>query len=456
MGHYVLLSQVYPPDPTAIGQHFESAALRLAERGHRVTVFTSDRDYHNPGKPLPPRSSHPSVRVVRLRHTVLGRRDNLLIRFFGESSYLLQVFFRLLFARDIDGVVVTSNPPMTGMMYLKLRIFRRLPMLYWIMEVNPDKAVAHGSFHPDRLPARLVDWSNKRLMRIAQSVVVLDRYMRMRVLRKHCLHEDECGKVEIIAPWPLEPHLRPIPRSENTFIEAHGLALKQCVFMFSGNHGREHPLGTLLAAIRRRRHQDQLAFMFVGGGPGMAAVEAFIDDAVPVNTRCLPYQPLDTLSYSLSAADVQIVVMGENMVGIVHPSKIYGAMAVGRPILFIGPRKSHLGELVSLCNIGWVIEHGEVEKLDSLIEEIAAMPRSEREAIGARGREILQKSYSADILSARFCDLVEGLGQPGSERDFSISTEIEIANPAGDDVRANGGITRAAYSAGNRAGSLRG
>ena len=101
--------------------------------------------------------------------------------------------------------------------------------------------------------------------------------------------------------------------------------------------------------------------------------------------------------------------MGDSMVGMVHPCKIYGAMAVGKPVLFIGPRQSHLGELVGLCGFGWVVGHGEVDRLEALIDEIAAMSREEREAIGAKGREVMQKSYSADVLAGRFCELVEGL-----------------------------------------------
>ena len=408
MAHYVMITKEYPPDTSAVWQYFESAAIRLARRGHQVTVYTADRDNDNPSIKYDNFSRHPDVRVVRLAWTSFGKRT-IAHRLVGQSVYLFQVFFRLLLKRDVDALVISTCPPTIGFMCLKLRLFRHFPMLYWVLDLNPDQAVATGTFAEDSLPVRLLEWANGHLYRSADHIVVLDRYMRMRILRKNCLNDDDCGKVEIIPLWPLEQHIKPVARSENTFITTHRLEDKKCVFMYSGNHSLVHPLGTLLAALRHKKKRDDLAFLFVGGGQGKGAVEAFIGEGKPGNVQSLPYQPLERLGFSLSAADVHIVVMGERMVGIVHPCKIYGAMVLGKPVLFIGPRQSHLGELVSLCGFGWVVEHGDADRLEQLIDEIAALTPEQREAIGARGREVLEKSYSADTLAGRFCELVEGL-----------------------------------------------
>lgn len=405
----IFLTQVYPPDAAAVGQYFESAAVRLAERGHEVMVYTADRDYNNPSIRYDGRSRHRNVRVVRLPFTSFGKRT-LFHRLLGQGLYLMQVFFCLLFARKVSGVVLTTIPATTGILYVFLRIFRRFPTLYWVMDVNPDQAVAMRLVREDKLAVKLMRWANRRLLKACSKIIVLDRYMRQRVVSSLNKTKGRISeKTEILAPWSLEQHCQSIPRAENTFLKMHELGDKRCIFMYSGNHSWVHPLGTVLKAIRRKSHREDLTFLFVGGGRGKAEVEAFIEEECSLNTRSLPYQPLETLSHSLSAADVHLVVMGNEMVGIVHPCKIYGAMAVGKPVLFIGPRESHLGELVAENGFGWVVEHGDVEGLATLIDEIAAMPREEREAMGAKGREVLEKSYSADALARQFCDLVEGL-----------------------------------------------
>src|SRR2546426_11939478 len=108
--------------------------------------------------------------------------------------------------------------------------------------------------------------------------------------------------------------------------------------MYSGNHGPNNPFSTVLHAAARLQDEPGLVFMFTGGGVGKPEVEA----AGLLNVRSLPYQPLEMLRYSLSAGDVHLVTMGEEVVGIVHPCKVYGAMAVARPVILLGPTDSHI------------------------------------------------------------------------------------------------------------------
>src|SRR5262249_10288388 len=139
----------------------------------------------------------------------------------------------------------------------------------------------------------------------------------------------------------------------------HGLEGK-FVAMYSGNLSIAHPLETVLQAAEQLRHRDDVVFLFVGGGLGRREVEEFAAWHPNANIRLLPYQPREKLRESLSAADVHLVSMGNAMVGIVHPCKIYGAMACGRPVLLIGPRASHAGELIERHHCGWRIDHGNV------------------------------------------------------------------------------------------------
>ena len=115
--------------------------------------------------------------------------------------------------------------------------------------------------------------------------------------------------------------------------------------MYSGNHSRVNPITTLLQAAEALRDRTDIVFMFVGGGTAKKEVEVAIA-AGATNIVSLPYQPIETLKYSLSAADLHVVTLGPSGVGIVHPCKIYGAMQVGRPILAVGPRPSHISDLL--------------------------------------------------------------------------------------------------------------
>jgi colanic acid biosynthesis glycosyl transferase WcaI len=177
--------------------------------------------------------------------------------------------------------------------------------------------------------------------------------------------------------------------------------------MYSGNLSPVHPVTTLLDAAQRLRDTRRLLFVFVGGGSGREQIERAIVERQMANLRTLPYQPLAALPASLSAADVHVVTMGNAMVGIAHPSKIYGAMAVGRPILALAPKTSHVAELVTSERLGWVIAHGDVEGAVRALREIASAPEALLAEMGARARDVVRARFDRDDLIERFCEALE-------------------------------------------------
>src|SRR5262249_25718173 len=121
------------------------------------------------------------------------------------------------------------------------------------------------------------------------------------------------------------------------------------------------------------------------------------------------------LRFSLSSADVHVVSLGGNMVGIIHPCKIYGAMAVARPVLFFGPRPSHISDLLEEHNIGFHVEHGDVEGAVKAISKLRKSPPEELKRMGAVAAEVLSRQLSQEILSAKFCDSLEAALGVGGE-----------------------------------------
>ena len=211
--------------------------------------------------------------------------------------------------------------------------------------------------------------------------------------------------VNVIPPWA-KTDVGRVPSEEVIdFRRTHGLE-NQFVVMYSGNHAIQHPLTTLLDAAARLESDPRIVFVFVGGGAGKAAVEARIA-AGGRNLRSLPFQPLDSLRSSLGAADVHAVSMGDEVVGIVHPCKIYGAMAVGRPILFFGPERSHGGEIVCRHSIGWTIPHGDVDETVRAIVAAAAMEPATLALMGENAAQAVASEFSPDQLRGRVCDVIE-------------------------------------------------
>lgn len=393
----VFISQVYVPDPAAVGQYMADAAVEMARRGHRVVVLTANRGYDDPGVTYPSREVLDGVEVRRLPLSSFGK-GSIASRVLGGLLFVMQVVVRGLLMRRLDAILVSTSPPMASLAALVLSRVRNAPIKYWVMDLNPDQMIALNLSRPDSPMARLLDRLNRAVLGRASDVVVLDRFMAERVRRKR----DVGARLAIIPPWPHEDHLDVVPHAANPFRERHGLRDK-LVIMYSGNHGPSNPLQTLIAAAERLRAETEIVFVFVGGGVGKAEVEAAAGD----NVRSLPYQPLAELKYSLSAADVHVVSVGDAVVGIVHPCKVYSAMAVARPVLLVGPRQCHVADIIGDGDIGWHVGHGDVEGAERLLRAIAATDRARLAAMGAQARRLVTERLGKPALCGRFADVLE-------------------------------------------------
>ncbi|HXT16711.1 MAG TPA: glycosyltransferase family 4 protein [Gemmatimonadaceae bacterium] len=395
----VAISQVYTPDPASVGRYLADATSELVRRGHRVTVYTAARGYDDPSLRYPAREVIDGVEVRRLPFSWFGK-TSILLRLIGGLSFIAQASFRALFMRRLDVLLISTTPPVVPLAALVLRALRRPRLVYWIMDLNPDQLVALGGARPGSISVRLFNWLNRKTLAAAASIIVLDRFMLERVNRK----VDVSDKAVVIPPWMHDDKLVAIPREANSFRTEH-VPNERLAIMYSGNHSPANPLDTILEAAAALRDDPRFTFLFVGGGSRKRDVERL---QLP-NVVSLPYQPEERLPESLSAGDVHVITMGDEVVGIVHPSKIYAALAIGRPSLYIGPRESPLADLIREFRVGWVLEHGDVDGVVRALDEAAANPGS-LELIGERARGMARARLSQALLCSALCDVIDGSG----------------------------------------------
>ena len=397
---FLVISQVYPPDPAAVGQYMHDAAKAMAERGAEVRVLTSARGYDDPSTKYPPREDMDGVQVIRLPLSSLGKKT-IAHRLVAQSLFLLQAILRGLFTRRLSCILISTSPPMASVTASIIRLFRRTAVKFWVMDLNPDQLIEMGKLTEKSLPSRVFNFLNRSILRISDDVIPLDRFMADRLNKKR----DVRDKMSILPPWPLSDHLQPVEHNENPFREEHGLAGK-FVVMYSGNHGQTTPVKTVLDAAVRMQDRDDLVFMFIGGGAGKQDVEATLAEHQPTNIVDLPYQPLERVRYSLSAADVHVVTMGNNVVGVIHPCKVYGAMALGRPILLVGPEQCHVSDIMQNQSIGWHVQHGDVEGLIAAVDEMRQMPQTKLHAMGQQAMQIVQTQFQRQQMVDEFLDIM--------------------------------------------------
>jgi len=398
---FVIVTQVYPPDPAAAGRHLADVAEELARRGHRVRVFTANRGYEDPREKYPRRETLQGVEVHRLRFSSFGK-SSIPVRLLGGASFVFQATLRAALVRGVDAVLVSTSPPIAPLAGLAIGRLHRAAIKYWVMDVNPDQMVALGKAAPRALPVRAFDWLNRLILRNASDVIVLDRFMAERMRGKG----EAPGKISVLPPW--SPSLEPAPHARNPFRTRHSLEGK-FVLMYSGNHGPSNPLTTIIEAARRMTDDSRFVFLVVGGGVSKREV----DQAASPNIVSIPYQPETELMYSLTAADVHVVSVGDRMPGIVHPSKVYAAMAAGRPILLLGPADNHVADILADHDIGWHIRHGDVDGAERLLRALVASSTADLEKKGRTAQELMRATGGPEAACSRVCDVIQaGIQQP--------------------------------------------
>lgn len=360
----LLLNQCFYPDVVSSAQHLTDLATALAARGHEVTVVTGDRGYDDPATRFKRREHWQGVDIIRIPSLSFGKHGRWR-RVVNFGSFVLTCSFRLLTLRRFDVTIALTSPPLISFLaalFVKLKGGR---FCFWVMDLNPDEAIAAGWLEEKSLTSRLLQRMLRYSFSVAGQTIVLDRFMKERVVAKGVDPE----RVTIVPPWSHDDHVSYSEAGREVFRRKHGVADK-FVVMYSGNHSPCHPLDTLLGAARALETRSKIQFCFVGGGSEQVKVR----ESGLSNVKCLPYQPLDELSSSLSAADLHVVVMGEQFVGIVHPCKVYNILAVGAPVLYVGPEPSHVTDIALQHGRFFRVPHGDVDAVVAALLEAMTNP----------------------------------------------------------------------------------
>ena len=372
----LLLNQCFHPDTAATALHATDLARELTSRSHEVTVLTGRQAYGRPGLLFPAEEVSDGIRILRVSAPDFGKQSRWR-RALSFACFLLATMARLGRLSGFDLVIAMTSPPLISYLAARYVQCRGGRLHLWVMDLNPDEAVAAGWLRADSLVTRVLQRLLSHSLHCAERVVVLDRFMKKRIVDKGVPAEN----VSIIPPWSRGNCVRHDPAGRVRFREEHGLSAK-FVLMYSGNHSPCHPLDTVLEAAARLRDEPRFAFCFVGGGSQHGRVRQFAEEQRLSNILCLPYQPEDKLSGSLSAADLHVVVMGDPFLGIVHPSKIYNVLALGVPILYVGPSESHVTDLAPPESHGawfYPARHGEVGRVVDHIRRAEAQARPNAE-----------------------------------------------------------------------------
>lgn len=415
----LLINQAYAPDVAATAQHAADLAEHLVRRGHEVHVVASRSIYGRRGARLPAAETLQGVHVHRVSAALFGKRF-LPLRLLDFALFFVRATWAALRVPRPDIVIPFTTPPFVVAAGLLVRRLRGARVVHWVMDLYPDVPVACGVLSERSLATRALERLHRALLRRCDRIVVLGRCMRDRVLAKGVPAE----RISLIRPWADAEEVRPIPPAEVALRREWGL--DGCVVLYSGNLGLGHDVSTICSAIRRLADEPEPRFVFVGGGrrideliaslPAEDLVEARPESDMAAargepgrRVQVRPYQPRERLGETLAVGDVHLASLLPEAAGLMVPSKLFGILAAGRPVLFVGPRDSEVARLIEEHDCGRVIGNGDDEGLVAALRELRDDPAL-RERLGANGRLALEAELSREHACERWSTLLEAAG----------------------------------------------
>jgi len=392
----IFLNRVYRPSTAATAQLLTDLAEALAARGREVHVIsTGEADTVLEGVTVhvtgPTRSHTGKIAQARnyreFRRTAVRRLAALV--------------------RPGDVVVPLTDPPLLASVATPVARAAGAAVVQWIQDIYPEILPAH--FGPWLAPfVAPLRWNRDRAWRASAACVPVGGDMAAPVLaagvpaaRVHCLQN--------WAPRELDS---PVPPAAWQAQRAGWNVAAQFVVAYSGNLGRVHDFATALAAAAILRDDPGIVFLFIGDGPRMADVRAGAERQQLKNIRFLPPCPRAQLPASLAGADAHLVTLDPRFGQLVNPSKLAGVLAVGRPVLFVGPAQGETARLLARTGCGAAHACGDGDGLARTIRAWRDDPAAAA-ARGQRARAAYGEAFTLAGAVARWEELLDAARPEG-------------------------------------------
>ena len=328
----LLLNLYFPPDTSATAKiaHGVVEALSIS---HSVTVLCG-RPSYDPTERRPWRSYQAEIaggaRIIRAGSTDFPRFD-MKKRVVNYLSYVALAIPRALFV-PCDLVLAMTDPPFQGIVGAIVAVLKRKPYVYNIRDLYPDMAVGGSIVEPGML-ARVWEELHRWALRRATRVIVLGEDMRARIIAKRV----EPTRVLVVRDGTeILPSNTPFPAPDPEIVRAIRGNFS-FVLVHAGNLGFYGAWNTLVTAARNLANEG-VGLVFVGDGAQRSQVEAAA--AGSGNVRFLDFFPASKIPSVLAAADAHVITIKRGLEGVVVPSKMYGILAAGKPIVAVAPRET--------------------------------------------------------------------------------------------------------------------
>lgn len=424
----LIYAHYYAPDVASTGQILKELAEGMLDV-FDITVICVVPSYGGKINPEYRRNRFyyeeiDGVHVIRVRVPEFDK-TNKLSRIRNIAAYAVRAALATFQVKNVDYVFSISQPPILGgLLGVWGKLTRQARFIYNIQDFNPEQVIA-VNYTRNPLILKTAMALDKFSCRRADKVIVVGRDMVDTLKRR--FQQNKLPRYAFINNWVDEKELYPLPADDPqvaAFRRKYGLENKY-VIMYSGNLGLYYDLENLIRVIkefRKGRTMDgriedgpltadgrEVVFAFVGAGSMKRRLEKYKEKHHIDNVIFIPYQKKEELIYSLNAADVHWCVSAKGIKGVSVPSKLYGCLAVQKPVIGVMEPGAEARLIMEEIGCGYVCDPGDYEHVARHVRWFIEHAGSEEVMeMGRRGREYLVKNLTRDVSVEKYVDEILG------------------------------------------------
>jgi glycosyltransferase involved in cell wall biosynthesis len=396
---FFLISQVFHPDEVSTANLFTNLATVIKNDNYEVEVWCAQPCYSTQIR-QPKHILYKGISIHYLCSTNF-KKEFVIGRFINTLTFITSACIRLIISPEKTPVFTHTTQPPVGIFISLICQLKRRKLCYVLLDIFPEGLVRIGKLSSDSLIVKFWHKTFISSLKRCSSIISIGRDMKDWVEKKY---PDNNGKIKYIPLWQDASLVSPSLFNENLFIKE--LDLKdRLVVQYSGNMGIWNDMSIMWKIVNLK--PENVVFMFVGDGVRKGELIENINSD-NYNAVLLPFQPAEKLGSLLTACHMALVTLGPGLEGMAVPSKIYGIMAAGVPVIAIVPDNSEIAYIVREEKCGYVLDP---EDVAGVIQVIVNLQNNEplRKEMGSNGRRAFEEKYTTQVIAKQYEEVIETL-----------------------------------------------
>jgi hypothetical protein len=365
MPSVTILYHFFYPDDVVSARHFADLAEEFAQRGWAVKVLTSNRYCrYSQKKVLARKEIWRNILIQRVSRPAWNQSRNIL-RLLNAAWMITGWSWQVFRRSKTDYYIVGSDPQFSQIIFPFLRLcIRRKQIVFWCFDLYPEAIIADNKSRIQVALARLMC----HIMALCYKFVDIAADLGPCMKRRLSKYVHSCN-LSTFTPWALkEP--KNIP-SQDQAIRYELFGKAKLGLLYSGTLGTAHDYKLFLTLARKLKTVNaDIVFTFACRGNRTKELYRDLREN-DVNIRIASFAPESELEKRLAAADIHLLSLRKEWDGIVVPSKFFGSLAVGRPLLYSGSKESDIGKWIQKYECGLILD-GNDRNMETIVEYLVS------------------------------------------------------------------------------------